>query len=176
MVEFLLENRIMFRISYTKKNDILSINILLDQSFGADRQDKTVYRLRGGVSAVQELSFVGHIDGVLKASLQFWPILIKDGDAAVQALLLGPIAVDEEYRGQGFGLELMEYGLQAAKKLGHSIVILVGDECYYQKVGFSRDLAVELDLPGPVDQARLLAQELVPGAMNGIKGMISKIK
>ena len=70
----------------------------------------------------------------------------------------------------------MEYGLQAAKKLGHRIVILVGDESYYQKVGFSRDLAVGLDLPGPVDQDRLLAQELVPSAMNGIKGMISKIK
>lgn len=165
----------MFRIIATKKNDILLIDALLDQSFGDDRQDKTVYRLRDGVSAVQELSFVGHIDGVLKASLQFWPILIKDGEAVVQALLLGPIAVDKEYRGQGFGLKLMEYGLDVARKLGAQRVVLVGDECYYQKVGFSRALAVGLDLPGPVDQDRLLAQELVPGAMDGIKGMISKI-
>lgn len=166
----------MFCINTTKKNDILPIHDLLDQAFGVDRLEKTAYRLRDGVPAVQELSFVVRIDGVVKASLQFWPILIKNGGKAVQALLLGPIAVAEDYRGQGVGLRLMEHGLTIAKKIGHQRVILVGDQSYYQKVGFSRSLAMGLEMPGPVDKGRLLAQELVPGAMDGIKGMISKIK
>ena len=166
----------MFRIRPAKKNDILKINVLLDQSFGVDRQEKTAYRLRDAVPEVEKLSFVGHIDGVLKGSLQFWPILLQNGDEAVQALLLGPIAVDEDCRGQGFGLKLMEHGLAVAKKLGHQRVILVGDEAYYQKVGFSRALGMGLEMPGPVETDRLLGQELVPGAMDGITGMISKIK
>ncbi len=166
----------MFCIDAIKENDILFIDALLDQSFGVDRQGKTAYRLRDGVSAVSELSFVVRIDGVLKACLQFWPILINNGDKAVPALLLGPIAVDEECRGQGYGLRLMEHGLETAKKLGHQRVVLVGDEDYYQKVGFSRALGEGLEMPGPVDKNRLLAQELVPDALNGIKGMISKIK
>ncbi len=166
----------MFCITATKKNDLSEISVLLDQAFGADRHEKTAYRLRDDVSAVQELSFVIRIGGVLKASLQFWPILINDGVKASQALLLGPIAVAEDYRGQGVGLKLMEHGLNIARKNGHKRVILVGDQSYYQKVGFSRALATGLEMPGPVDQDRLLAQELVAGAMDGIKGMISKIK
>ena len=166
----------MFCISIIKPNDISKVAHLLDAVFGADRFEKTAYRLRDGVSAVAELSFVAHIDGHLKASLQFWSIEIKDEDGTVPALLLGPIAVSAEYQGQGMGLELMEHGLNAARDMGHQRVILVGDECYYQKVGFSRALATGLEMPGPVDQNRLLARELVSGAMQGIKGMISKIK
>lgn len=166
----------MFCIDPIKKNDISSIHTLLDQAFGPDRQEKTAYRLRDGVSAVQDLSFVVRIDGHLKACLQFWPILIKDCEGSVPALLLGPIAVAEDCRGQGVGQKLMQHGLNIAKSMGHERVILVGDQSYYQKVGFYRSLALGLEMPGPVDQDRLLAQELTPGAMDGIKGMISKIK
>ncbi|PCI50110.1 MAG: GNAT family N-acetyltransferase [Alphaproteobacteria bacterium] len=166
----------MFCINSIKQQDISLINILLDETFGGDRLGKTAYRLRDGVPAVQELSFVVRSDGGLKASLQFWPIEIQDGDRSASALLLGPIAVAKDCRGQRMGLKLMEHGLETARKLGYQRVILVGDQSYYQKVGFSRSLAVGLEMPGPVNKDRLLAQELVPGAMNGIKGMISKIK
>lgn len=166
----------MFCIKAMKPNDLSNVTQLLDMIFGDDRREKTAYRLRDGVPPVAELSFVGRLDGHLKASLQFWPIEVKGEDGTVPALLLGPIAVCEEHQGQGMGLELMEHGLNAARKMGHQRVILVGDECYYQKVGFSRALATGLEMPGPVDENRLLARELVSGAMQGIKGMISKIK
>jgi len=166
----------MFRINAIKPNDILYIDKMLDEAFGADRFDKTAYRLRDGVSAVQDLSFIVRSGDSVKASLQFWPILIKDGERALEAILLGPIAVARDYRGQGIGLKLMTHGLEKAKEFGHQRVILVGDESYYQKVGFSRNLALGLAMPGPVDKDRLLAQELVPGAMKDVKGMISKIK
>ncbi|MCF6214601.1 MAG: N-acetyltransferase [Emcibacter sp.] len=149
---------------------------MLDQAFGADRQKKTAYRLRDGVPAAAGLSFITMSGADIIASLQFWPLLIKDNDRSYAALLLGPIAVDNDYRGQGIGLDLMAHGLQAAKEQGHKRVILVGDEIYYKKVGFSRALALGLEMPGPVDKARLLAQELVPDAFKGVKGMISKIK
>ncbi|MBL4801661.1 MAG: N-acetyltransferase [Emcibacter sp.] len=159
-----------------KQNDISSVTVLLDENFGKDRQSKTAYRLRDAVSPLAELCFVVRIEGKLEASLQFWPIEMGEQGAAVDALLLGPIAVSQEYRGQGLGLKLMEHGLNIARKLGHSRVILVGDESYYKKVGFSRKMALHLEMPGPVDKERLLAQELVPGAMQDVKGMISKIK
>ncbi len=166
----------MYQIMASKPNNISKIEILLDQAFGEDRQKKTAYRLRDDVPAVPGLSFVTMSDEVIIASLQFWPLLIIDNDRSYEALLLGPIAVDNDYRGQGIGLDLMAHGLQAAKEQGHKRVILVGDETYYRKVGFSRSLALGLEMPGPVDKARLLAQELVPNALKGVKGMISKIK
>ncbi len=166
----------MYQIIASKPNNLSEIDILLDQAFGANRQKKTAYRLRKAVPAVPGLSFVTMSDEVIIASLQFWPLLIKDNDRSYEALLLGPIAVDNDYRGQGIGLDLMAHGLLEAKQQGHKRVILVGDETYYRKVGFSRSLALGLEMPGPVDKARLLAQELVPNALKGVKGMISKIK
>ncbi|VAV94418.1 hypothetical protein MNBD_ALPHA02-1824 [hydrothermal vent metagenome] len=165
----------MFRISSYEQNNIQVTTNLLDQAFGPDRLQKTVYRLREGVAPVGELSFVGCYEGEQMASLQFWPVLIKNDETTYDAILLGPIAVAEDFRGQGYGLQLMAYGLDKAKALGYSRVILVGDEVYYQKVGFARALARNLKMPGPVDYDRLLAQELVSGAMDNVKGMISNI-
>ncbi len=166
----------MFCIDNIKPNDISKIEEILDQAFGIDRHSKAVYSLRAGVVALSELSFAIRREGTIIASLQFWPVVIRDRQADHDALLLGPIAVRQAWRGQGIGLMLMDHGLNRAKELGHSRVILVGDESYYQKVGFCRRLAIGLDMPGPVDERRLLAQELVPGAMDGVKGMISRIK
>lgn len=165
----------MFHIEPYKQNNIHKIASLLDQAFGVDRVQKTVYRLREGVDPIGKLSFAGCYEGQQMASLQFWPVLIKDDETTHEAILLGPIAVAEDFRGQGYGLQLMAHGLERAKTLGYKRVILVGDEVYYQKVGFSRALARNLKMPGPVDYDRLLAQELVSGAMGGVNGMISNI-
>jgi len=166
----------MFDILQQKPNDILSIGDLLDESFGKDRLEKTAYRLRDNINPVAELCFVLRDGGQLLASLQFWPVLIKQAQGAeLEALLLGPIAVQEKLQGQGHGIRLMQHALEKARKLGHKRVILVGDEAYYKRVGFSRALAQGLTMPGPVDQNRLLGHELVPGALKNIKGRISRI-
>lgn len=165
----------MFCIKPLKQNNIRFIEKILDEAFGTDRWQKTAYRLREGVLPVAELSFAGFVDERLMASLQFWRVHIKEDGKIFDALLLGPIAVDKQFRGQGYGLKLMDHGLRQARERGHERVILVGDEVYYRKVGFCRALATGLDLPGPVDPDRLLARALTPGAMDGIKGMISRI-
>ncbi len=166
----------MFCIDQLNPNDILQIEVLLDDCFGRNRHKKTAYRLRDDIPPLAELSFVVRIDGQVKASLQFWPVLIRGASSALDALLLGPIAVSRDCRGRGVGLKLMRHGLARARELGHKRVILVGDEAYYRKVGFCRDLARDLHMPGPVESERLLARELVPGAMKNAIGLISRIK
>src|SRR3546814_3966276 len=68
----------------------------------------------------------------------------------------------------------MEEGLVRAAAQGHRIVVLVGDEPYYRRFGFSRALTRSLKLPGWVDKERFLARELVTGAMASASGMIGK--
>ncbi|HZP98853.1 MAG TPA: hypothetical protein VFB13_04890 [Reyranella sp.] len=46
-------------------------------------------------------------------------------------------------------------------------------ECYNQ-FGFRRDLALNIQLPGWVEERRFLALELVAGSMVGVHGMIGK--
>ncbi|WP_321393016.1 N-acetyltransferase [Emcibacter sp.] len=167
----------MLPITHQQDSDLPDIEALLDECFGRNRQIKTVYKLRQNVPCVSELSFVIRENNKLKASLQFWPIVIRSKVGQEwPALLLGPIAVKASKQGQGYGIALMEFALQRAKELGYERVILVGDEPYYRRVGFSRDLAIDLFLPGPVDYSRLLARELVPGAMKGVSGIIQPVK
>ncbi len=154
--------------------DAVQIEHMLDKAFGPGRFAKTAYRLREGAGFIPELSLVAWEDGVMRGSLRFWPIEI--GDARTPALLLGPLAVDPEQRGRGIALRLMELSLEKAAELGHRIVVLVGDEPYYAKAGFSAAAARGLRMPGPVDRARLLARELTPGALNGISGLIHKAR
>ena len=53
-----------------------------------------------------------------------------------------------------------------------ALVLLVGDAPYYARFGFTPDLTAGLDLPGPVDRARFLGLELVPGALSGASGVL----
>ena len=88
------------------------------------------------------------------------------------ALLLGPLIVEKAYGNQGYGLRLMLEGMARARALGYRLVILVGDLPYYARAGFTVTPAGRIAMPGPVDPARLLYAELVPGALESYRGLV----
>jgi predicted N-acetyltransferase YhbS len=96
------------------------------------------------------------------------------GDGA--ALLLGPLAVDAELRGQGIGLALMLRGIEAARAQGHRAMILVGDAPYYARAGFAPLAKGQVQFPGPVDGARILGLALAPGALDALKGEVRRAR
>ncbi len=96
------------------------------------------------------------------------PICIGD----TQALLLGPLTVEPPFRERGIGSALIKRALKDAKEQGHKLVVLVGDEPFYGKLGFKSIAKGQVKMPGPVDPARLLVAELVPGAFEGVAGLI----
>lgn len=161
-------------IRYETAHDVAAVEALLDRSFAPGRERKTAYRLRDGVPHIPELSFVNALPGGgVAATLRFWPIAV--GWDRVPGLLLGPLAVDPNLQGMGFGKALMRHGLAAAAADGHRIVVLVGDPGYYEPFGFTRDLTRNLAMPGPVELHRFLARELVPGALDGVHGMVQRV-
>ncbi|MBM3488915.1 MAG: N-acetyltransferase [Alphaproteobacteria bacterium] len=160
----------MYVIANERRQDADEIETLLDRAFGADRHAKTSYRLREGVAPIDALCFTGRADGVLKATIRYWPVSI----AGQEALLLGPLAIEPAERGKGYGVALMWHSLAAARALGHRLVILVGDPEYYERFGFRRAVAERLVLPGPVEARRFLGLELAPGAARGLKGAVEK--
>jgi len=66
----------------------------------------------------------------------------------------------------------MERALADAKAKGHRLVVLVGDEPYYARVGFKRVPKGQVTMMGPVDPARMLVAELVEGAFAGVSGTV----
>ena len=143
-----------FRVRDERPRDEAAREALLDRSFGPGRFTKTCERLREGRLPADGLSF-WHVECGRKV-----------------ALMLGPLAVDPSYRSAGIGRALIEHGLKRAAKLGHDSVILVGDAPYYGRFGFTASPVAQLVLPGPVDVARFLGLELVPGALAGISGRV----
>src|SRR4029079_5924682 len=88
------------------------------------------------------------------------------------ALLLGPLAVHPDYRGQGIGGALMQRCLTEAKRLGHRAIMLVGDAPYYGRFGFASEKTGGLCLPGRYDTNRFLANEIQPAALAGARGLV----
>jgi predicted N-acetyltransferase YhbS len=88
------------------------------------------------------------------------------------ALLLGPVAVAADCRNRSVGAALVGHALAAARRRGHAAVVLVGDAPYYSRFGFSTEKTAALRMPGPFERDRLLALELVPGSLNGARGLL----
>jgi len=160
------------RLIRERPRDDAAIEAMTAAAFGPDRFHKTVYRLREDVAPLKDLCFVC-LDqrNRLVASIRNWPVLINDKWPAV---MLGPLAISPELRGLGYGKALMWHSMAQSRLQGHSRIILVGDPEYYNQFGFRRDLALNIQLPGWVEDRRFLALELVAGAMIGVHGMIGK--
>ena len=148
--------------------DALAIERLHERTFGPGRYARTAFRIREGRGHMLELSFTARIGTLLVGSVRLTPICIGE----VPALLLGPLTVEPPFRSRGVGSALMERSLKNAKTKGYKLVVLVGDEPYYGKAGFKRIPKGLVKMPGPVDPARLLVNELVPGSFEGVSGLI----
>jgi predicted N-acetyltransferase YhbS len=148
--------------------DATAIERLHERTFGPGRYARSAYRIREGRGHVLALSFTARIGTLLVGSVRLTPICVGE----VPALLLGPLTVEPPFRERGVGGTLMKRALKEATDKGHRLVLLVGDEPYYAKAEFKRVPKGQVKMPGPVDPARLLVAELVPGAFEGVGGMI----
>jgi predicted N-acetyltransferase YhbS len=147
------------------------IESILDRAFGLGRRTKTSYRFREGERPVDGLSFVAvNADGKVVGAISYWHLRI--GQEGHNALLLGPLAVEPELQAKGIGRRLMRHSLAVAGEHGHGLILLVGDEPYYARVGFARVPDGKLQLPGPVDPDRLLYLELKPDSLTAASGMV----
>ena len=139
------------------------------EAFGPGRYTRAAYKIREGGPHRRDLSFVALVEGRVIASVRLTPIAAGAG----RALLLGPLAVRPAFKNLGIGRKLVEIALDAAAKDGWKLSILVGDAPYYAPHGFSIVVPRgQLDMPRPVDPRRLLACELVEGALAGFAGEV----
>ena len=155
--------------------DAAQVAALNAESFGPGRFVKSAYRLREGVAPVGALSFVAVEqmpagEEVLRGSVRFWPIQV----GGHEELLLGPLAVQSDQRGRGIGIALMQAGIAAAQSGAWRAILLVGDEPYYAKVGFSRLPPGRVKFPGPVDQNRILGLSLKAGELLNLAGEVRR--
>ena len=150
--------------------DIASREALLDDAMGPMRRKKSSEKLRRGRRPSEGLAFVVRDAAGVVGTVRLWDVRLGEGGPA--ALLLGPLAVDPALKNAGIGSALMRHALAEAARLGHAAILLVGDAPYYGRFGFSADKTGALAMPGPYERHRLLALELVEGALDGAHGTV----
>lgn len=148
--------------------DDAAIEKLYERTFGPGRFARSAYRLREQAAHRRELSFTARIGTLLVGSVRLTPISI----GGTPALLLGPLTVEPPFREHGIGAALIEASLAAAKKEGARLVLLVGDEPYYGRMGFKKVPRGAIKMPGPVDPERILIAELAEGAFAQVSGPV----
>lgn len=138
--------------------------------FGPGRFARTAYRVREGTAFASRYCRAALKGARIIASLRLTPVTVG---GTPDALLLGPLAVDPEFANKGWGRRLVAEGFASATVDGYRLVLLVGNMSYYSRMSFSPVPPGQIWLPGPADPARILARELVAGALPGYGGMIA---
>ena len=157
-------------IAVERAADAAPIEKLYERTFGPGRFAKSAYRLREKNAHRRELSFTARVGTLLVGSVRLTPVRIGN----TPALLLGPLTVEPPFRGHGIGSGLIKAAVAAAQKAGARLVLLVGDEPYYGRMGFKKIVKGRVTLPGPVDPDRVLVAELVAGAFDGVEGPVRR--
>jgi len=147
-----------------------AISGLSARVFGPGRFVRTAYRVREGTPDVSAFCRVAVLGDRLVAAIRMTEIAIGGRGGA---LLLGPLAVDPDFANQGHGRRLIAESIAAAREHGRELVLLVGDMPYYGRLGFSPVPKGQIQMPGPVDLARLLALELQTAAIERFRGGVA---
>ena len=137
--------------------------LILDQCFGKDRNDRTVYLYRKNLP-ITELSLISYIKEkpeIVIGTIRFYRVFIND----ISCLLLGPLAVNKGYQGKGFGKNLIRKGLNLAKKRNEKICFVSGEYNYYKYFEFKKISSKNLNIiiPGSLSFNDLLICELSQG-------------
>jgi predicted N-acetyltransferase YhbS len=159
----------MITIRKERPPDTAAREALLDEAFGKLRWRKSSQRLRNGRPPAEGLAFVATDGKRVVGTTRLWTISCGTGKPA---LLLGPVAVAAGYRNRGIGAALVSHAISESRRLGHTAIILVGDATYYGRFGFSAEKTAALRMSGPFERHRLLGLELLPGALDGARGIL----
>jgi Predicted acetyltransferase len=164
-----------YTIDFETPADVVARENLLNRVMGPERRKKSSEKIRRGRLPAEGLALVardeaGHVIGTVR----LWNVEagISQQGTPVEALLLGPLAVDYTQEGRGIGGALMRAAIAEAAGRGHGAILLVGDAAYYERFGFLADRTRHLVMPGPFARDRFLALELKPGWLDGAAGMI----
>jgi len=149
-------------------DDEAAVRVVNEAAFGRSDEAKLVDRLRhegvvlASFVAEQERGIVGHV--------LFSRTLIDAAHEPVLSVVLAPLAVLPVNQRRGVGSQLIRFGLDWLRTRGERSVLVLGDPQYYPRFGFSTTCARLLTTPFPAEA--FMALELVPGALDGIRGAV----
>ena len=124
--------------------DAPGIDALLRRSFESDAEAQLVHDLRedglitlGLVATDDEGQVVGYV--------AFSPVIVQGEE--LQWVGMAPLAVDERYRGQGIGRQLVYEGLDSLNEFGYAAVVTLGEPVGSALLGLRVGQEIAWDFP-----------------------------
>lgn len=124
---------------------------------------------------VPELDFVMEKDDKIIGHVMYARSEIKADDGRVIPIMtFGPISIEPQYQGKGYGSILLQYSMDKAKNMGTGALAITGNIGFYGKLGFvvasTRDIHYYAE-PRTNEVPYFLVKELVDGFLSDVSGM-----
>jgi putative acetyltransferase len=122
-------------VRHARPADAEAIAAIVTEAFGRDEEARLVERLRATgrlrceLVAVEDGGIVGHV--------AFSPVRIGDDGGEGRWWGLAPLAVSPARQRSGIGAGLVREGLEAARRAGVTLVVVLGEPAYYGRFGFA---------------------------------------
>jgi putative acetyltransferase len=147
--------------------DIPEIRAVVRAAFGQPGEANLIDALRRSGALI--LSVVAVIDGRVVGHIAFSPLMVAGKPVA---LALAPMAVAPDSQRQGIGSALIRRALEECRRLGHKVIIVVGEPAYYRRFGFIPASPFGIECPFAVTPDAFMVLELSPGTARACRGMI----
>ena len=149
--------------------DAPGIDALLRRSFASDAEAQLVHDLRedglitlGLVATDDEGQVVGYV--------AFSPVTVQGEE--LQWVGMAPLAVDENYRGQGLARQLVYEGLDSLNEFGYAAVVTLGNPDFFGHLGFEPAAKFGLHCRWPDTESAFQLHPLADDALNHVKGLV----
>lgn len=123
---------------------------------------------------IPELDFVMEERGRIIGHVMYSKAEITREDGILlPAWTFGPISIHPDYKRQGYGLRLLNYSLAKAREQGVGVLCMEGNIDFYRHGGFVLASSMNIHYhaePKEADVPYFLAQELIPGYLDGVEG------
>lgn len=133
-----------------------------------------LHHYRSNPDFIPELDFVMEEDGRIIGHVMYSKAeIIREDGCTVPAWTFGPISIHPDYKRKGYGLKLLNHSIEKAREMGIGVLCMEGNIDFYKHAGFV--LASSLNIhyhaePKESEVPYFLAQELIPGYLEGIEG------
>ncbi len=130
-----------------------------------------VHEMRQHEDFIKELAFVLEVDGVVEGAIFYThsKIVLANGEE-FKTISFGPVCISPHLHRQGLGRKLIEHSIEAAKKLGHKAMIILGYPYHYKTYGFVGAKAYNISMGDGKFYKGLMALPLQDGALSNLQG------
>jgi putative acetyltransferase len=167
-------------IRKAQKKDFVSIYELVKIAFQTaemppENEEDYVLKWRASDNYIPELELVAEEKSEIIGHIMLQKLKVHTNDGEYIGLLVAPLCVKLEYRGQGVGGKLLYAGFEKAKELGYTSAFLAGYPRYYNRFGFKEISEFGLENKTAVPNQFVLGCELIKGSLESVKGFVDKL-